>query len=661
MEIFNYILILLAAILISNLINRFIPLLSVPIIQIVLGAIIAIIPYGAFKFEFHLTPELFFVLFLSPLVFHSTRTADLKMMRRLINPIVLAAVGLVLVSVFTVGFFTHLMIPTIPLAAAFALSAALGPTDIVAVEAVAHRVRMPRRIKGILSGESIINDASGIVCFQFAAAAAATGLFNPVHGLGRFIILAFGGLLLGIIITVLKFALVNWLKKLNIFAASLHIAIGILTPFIVYMVAEDLGTSGILAVFSSGILHALYKDKFNPEAFTLNNATENIWSFLSFSLDGFVFVILGTQLPALIQLEIGWASGFGGRQMVFYILMIYLMIAAIRFFWWLISVRRKTYHEPKEPVGAIRSGLIFSIAGARGAVSMATILSLPLLLDNGSFFPERDLIILITCGVITISMLMTNFVLPLLIRKDAVSDVNMHDIEQAARIEILNTVIERLKAAETPENIAASEIIIHNYYARLNKRIFGETEKNGKKTRFRLRSGVLLWEKDVILHMAETGQISEAQAGYYIGEADRLYDESNKRLGPFKTFFWIAGHLYSSLTWRDAKPGGKEKRKPKEVNERLMKKKQHELHLAKDDPAFKIIASEHEQVVSARMGLHHNLSGDMALQVIEAAKNGLYMERVLIQQMMEEGRLTPKTAKEMQANIILLEAQLHAE
>ncbi|MCL2050556.1 MAG: sodium:proton antiporter [Lachnospiraceae bacterium] len=659
MEVFNYVLILLAAVLLSNLINRFLPLLSVPVIQIALGMLIAIIPHGAFGYDFYLEPELFFVLFLSPLVFHSARTADLKNMRKMIRPIVLAAVGLVLFSVFIIGFITQSLIPAIPMAAAFALAAALGPTDIVAVEAVAHRVKLPRRIKSILVGESIINDATGLVCFQFAIIAATTGYFNVFHGLGRFFIIAIGGLFLGMFLTVLKFILIRWLRSLHIVVASLHLALGILTPFIIYMIAEELGTSGILAVFGSGIVHAMYKDKLNPEVLSLNNATENIWSFLSFSLDGLVFVMLGAGLPTILRIQAGRASGFHIWETSLYILLIYLAMTGCRFFWWLMTVRAKTYSDPKYPVGTIRAGLIFSVAGARGAVSMAGILSIPLVLSTGALFPERDLIILVTCGVIIISLLMTNFVLPLVVPKGKRKDKHFYLKEQEARDEILKTVIQRLKEAITPENIAATEIIIQHYYARLNKQFQNHQEDEGKRRHFGLRSSILLLEKDVILHMAEMGQLNESQAEHYIEEANRLYDESEQKIGTLQSFLWIVKHFYDFFTWKDPLPSKHKTHLLKEINAKLMREKQNELHLDSDDEALKIISLEHEKVVSARLGFQSN--ENMANGINEVAENGLYMERVLIQQMMDAGRLSRKTAKEMQANIILLEAKLQVD
>jgi hypothetical protein len=259
-------------------------------------------------------------------------------------------------------------------------------------------------------------------------------------------------------------------------------------------------------------------------------------------------------------------------------------------------------------------------------------------------------------------MLMTNFVLPLIVKKSE-KDVHAHAKEHAARAEILQTVIERLKKARTPENYAATEIIVHHYYTRLDRHLPDEEGGTGKRQRQRLRfkNAILQIEKNIYLHMAESGQISEAQTDHYIGETKRLDDESLQRMGAFRTFLWVFSHLYTTITWKPQQLKGRELKQLKDINARQMKKVQTELHLAKNDPAMALIAAEHEKVVSARKYIPGSLTGDMGKEVVEVAENGLYLERVLIQQMMDEGRISPKTAKEMQANVIMLEAQLHAE
>jgi CPA1 family monovalent cation:H+ antiporter len=580
-------------------------------------------------------------------------------MQRMIKPILLAAVGLVFVTTFALGYITNLLIPTIPLAAAFALAAALGPTDVVAVEAAAHRVSLPRRMMSLLSGESLINDATGIVCFQFALIAAATASFNLFHGLARFLVLAVGGLLVGIVLTILKYLLVRWLHSLGIHTSSLHISIGLLTPFIIYMAAEGLGTSGILAVFSSGIVHSLYQDKFNPEVVNLNKAQESVWSLFSFSLDGLVFVILGTHIPRIFQKYSSGVADVNGWPIAGYVLLIFLALVAIRFVWWVITVRGKVHGGSEQPMGKVKSGVIFSVAGAHGAVSMAIVLSIPIELPDGSMFPERDLIILLTGGVIVVSLLTTNFILPLLAGQK--SKPSLNDTEQAARAEILSTVVERLKEAATPETRTATEIVTRNYHSRMNQNP-RERRKAGGTHKRRIMD-ILLWEKEVILHMAEMDQLSEAVVLHSIEEVDKLIAKRDKKTGPLRLLIWTVRHFIHSLTWREMKPRKRDLTKLKEINTEIMREKLDALNITEDDPAFALIAAEHEQVVSTRLHLAKETGGRKgdSLHLFEVAANAFYIERVLIQQMMEDGRLSWKTAKEMQANITMLEARLQVE
>jgi CPA1 family monovalent cation:H+ antiporter len=601
----------LTAVLLANLINRFLPSLSVPIVQMILGALFSIILFGAFGSDFEMEPELFFVLFLSPLVFQSTMKADKKTMGGMINPIVMAAVVLVFVTVVIVGYFTHFLIPSIPLAAAFALAGALGPTDVVAVEAVAHRVSLPRRLMSILSGESIINDATGIVCFQFAIAAAATGSFYIYQGVTSFLFLAVGGAAVGLLLTLLKYMLVKWLYSLDINNSSLHIAIGLMTPFIIYMISDKLGVSGILAVFFSGMAHSIFHDKFNPEVTRLNDAQENVWSVLSFSLDGLVFVMLGTQLPRILRIFFSGEHDIKEWQIVGYVLLISLALMLTRFVWWVLTARKKIYDDPENPTGRIKSGVIFSVAGARGAVPLACVMTIPLMLPDGTMFPQRDLIILTASGVIIISLLMTNFVLPLLAKQHTVTH---SDMEQASCIEILHTVMKHLKSSETTENFAATEIVIRNYYSRMNQHLNSSWKTRRMHHKRKFLRNILLWEKDVFLHLAEMDQIDKSTVEHYLKEAGRVMTESGKKTNPLLTLAKMILHFFQSLTWKDVKQRGKNR----------------------------IIA-------------------DYNQSVHEVSINGFHLERELIQQMLETKRLSWKTAKEMQANITMLEAQLEAE
>ena len=660
MPVFDYVLILLAAVLLSNLINRFLPALSVPIVQIIIGMMIALIPFGAFGFAFELEPELFFVLFIAPLVFYSSMTADKKTLWDMKKPILGAAVGLVLVTVIVVGYFLRLLLPLLPLAAAFALAAALGPTDVVAVDAVAKRVPLPRKIIGILSGESIINDAIGIVCFQFAIAASMTGSFSLPQGLWRFLVLGIGGILTGLILTWLKYLLVRWLRSLGIENVTLHILIGLLTPFIIYMIAESISVSGVLAVFSAGIAHSFSHDKFNPETVNLKIAQESVWSALSFSLEGLVFVILGTQLPAILKTIAQGAFPVNGWLIAGYVLLIMLVILLIRFGWWVVAVGRKAYEDPKNPLGKIKSGLIFSLAGTRGVVPLAIVLSIPILLPDGRAFPARNFIILITSAVIVVSLLITNFVLPLLIEPG--TDKSEDGEEQSARSEILQTVISRLKSAATPATFVATEIVINSYYSRLKQRPFEGRKARETAEEQELRCNILLWEKEHTLKLVQAGQVSETTAKRYLEILDaRLHSSSQRKRNPARILAW-AGHFFRAAHRREANAGKSDFWELMSANTQFVLDKLNMLQSSGDHPAAEKIAAEYEFAMSLRQdqGSRRERIADSEA-VLHVADNGFQIERELIQQMFEEGRISWETAQEMRSNISTLEARLQAE
>ena len=197
MAVFEFLLILLSAILLSNFINRFIPKITTPVIQILLGVCISFLPL---RINFELETELFFVLFVAPLIFQTSMQADNKIFWKFRGTILNMAFVLVILSVVGIGYAVHLMIPAIPLAVAFTLIAALGPTDDVAVASVAKRVKIPKKLMAVISGESIINDASGIVSFQIALAAVLSGSFSITQAAGNLAFVAIGGILTGLCI-----------------------------------------------------------------------------------------------------------------------------------------------------------------------------------------------------------------------------------------------------------------------------------------------------------------------------------------------------------------------------------------------------------------------------------------------------------------------------
>jgi CPA1 family monovalent cation:H+ antiporter len=654
---FEYILILLAAICLSNLINRFIPVLSVPILQIALGALIALLPVG---YTLELNPELFLVLFIAPLIFHVSLLADNRTMWAQRKPILNMAVLLVFVTILLVGYLVNIMIPAIPLAAAFALVAALGPTDAVAVTSVSKRTNIPRKIRDILEGESIVNDASGIVGFQFALAAMLTGAFSPVHATGRFLVVALGGIAVGLALSWIKYVSVRWIRSLGVENVTLHLLIGILTPFVVYLVAEQMHVSGILAVFAAGIAHSFNRDKFNPETVNLTVASESVWSMFSFTLEGLVFIILGTQLPKILT-SINQNFSISKWEIISDILLIVLLILLVRFVWYILTIKKKNYQDAEHPVSRWRAGIIFSLSGARGAITLAIVMSIPVFLSDGTLFPERDLIILIASGVIVTTLLITNFIMPLFVRRKFQYNKSA---DNEAYFEILQNVISELKRSITPENETATAFIVANYHSR------SATLQRKQNIRFvdreeerRLRIKMCEWEQENIANMLKRGDVNEYEAQIYLNIIEVTLNKLSKKsfLNFKKKINQFFHHTHLTYSEKRLRSGFRAIFfKIMEANMRYVFEKLKLLNQRTDTPAIRKMMADCEFRLSLYQSrLRQNKVNKEILAAV--VSHGFQAERDHIHTMLEDGRISRETAKEIRHNISLLEVQLKKE
>ena len=247
MELLEFSLLMLAAVLLSSVIDQLVPKVSSPLIQIGLGLLIALVMGTQISIAFD--PNLFLVLFIAPLLYDEAKNLDKKALWENKRPVLSLAVGLVIASALIIGFAVNWLVPSIPLAAAFALGAALGPTDAVSVASLSKQVKIPARSRNILESESIINDASGIVAFQFALAAATTGTFSLLNASLDFVVSFFGGIAIGLALGYLGNFLVRRVRSWGLENTTFHVLFEVFTPFIVYLVANQLGTSGIIAVW----------------------------------------------------------------------------------------------------------------------------------------------------------------------------------------------------------------------------------------------------------------------------------------------------------------------------------------------------------------------------------------------------------------------------
>ena len=299
MDLLMIILLLIGCLLISNIIGHYLPFIPTALIQIAIGVILALL-FSNITLE--LETEWFLLLFVAPLLYNDGRNFPREELWNMKMPILGNAIILVLITTLAGGYFIHWLIPSIPLAAAFALAAILSPTDPVAVNGIAKRIQIPEKILNVVRGESLINDASGLVAFKYAVVAVVTGYFSIKEALLNFsytfLIGGILGLVVGTILTQIRFSL----RRAGIRDVIFHTLLQLLTPFIVYLVAEDVfHASGVIAVVVAGIAQALVKDKTEILLAEEQLLTENTWSIVLFILNGIVFLLLGLNIPSSME------------------------------------------------------------------------------------------------------------------------------------------------------------------------------------------------------------------------------------------------------------------------------------------------------------------------------------------------------------------------
>lgn len=546
LEIFLVVLVLLTIIAISNIVNRFIPFIPVPLIQVALGILAAAYPRGL---HFDLNPELFFVLFIAPLLFNDGKRTPRAELWNLRAPILLLALGLVFATVIVGGYTINWMIPSIPLPAAFGLAAILSPTDVVAVSALSSRVKMPKGILRLLEGEGLMNDASGLVAFKFAIAAAVTGTFSLAEAAFSFVLIAAGGLLSGVIISFLIIRFRLFLRRLGMQDVTMHMLIQILTPFVIYLAAEEIGVSGILAVVAGGITHAVEQDRLESSMVKLQIVSSSTWSIILFILNGLVFVILGTQIPDVISVIFN-DTAFNNMMVIGYILVITFTLMLLRFFWVLFFWNGKWFFNKDQNIykPGLRSTLLISISGVRGAVTLAGSFSIPYFLADGTSFPERNLIIFLAAGVILCTLVIASIVLPMLSDKEEENVKEENEKLMTARRKLIKTAIHTIKEDLNDTNKTASLAVIAEYNEKMKNLRFQQytTKSRVKKYERKLRAYGVKAEQAELMRLLDRGEIPEETANSLqerFNELEMLYANPFK-VGLSKTklkrlLYWI--------------------------------------------------------------------------------------------------------------------------
>jgi CPA1 family monovalent cation:H+ antiporter len=401
-----------------------------PILFVIGGLLLGWIP-GLPKVT--LNPELVFLFFLPPLLFPAALFTSWRDFRLNLRPISLLAIGLVLFTTVAVAYLAHYFL-RLPLAAGFVLGAIISPPDAIAATAIAERLKVPRRIVTIVEGESLVNDATALVAYRFAVAAVLSGSFSLAQASGQFFIVGIGGILIGLA--------VGWLAQQfhkRVDDAPIEITVSLLTPFVAYLVADDLGVSGVLAVVTAG----LYLGRRMPELLTFKTRLQGgpVWEMVEFILNGFVFILIGLQLPEVLHALS--SHDIPLHQLVWYALFISFAVIVIRILWvfpaaYLPRLLFKSIRR-RDPYPSWRHVTLIGWTGMRGVVSLAAALALR------NDFPGRDLILFLTFVVILVTLVVQGLSLPLLIRWLGVKDDgSMAKEEREARLRANQAALARL-------------------------------------------------------------------------------------------------------------------------------------------------------------------------------------------------------------------------
>ena len=430
---------------------RYVRAIPLPLIQIALGALIAW-PQDGLHIAFD--PELFLLLFIPPLLFADGWRIPKREFFALAKPILLLAFGLVFITVFGLGYLIHWMIPSIPLTVAFALAAVVSPTDAVAVSAISRNLGMPSKTMHLLEGESLLTDAPGRVALKFAVAATLTaGSFSWENAAKDFTWMSVGGLGLG--------ALMGWgfsrgrdmvTRRVGDVAATQMVLLLILLPFASYIMGEYIGVSGILSAVAAGIA-TNFADLDRSNFISERLQTEGTWSMVEAAFNGAIFLLLGLQLPSIIGETLRGAAHRDVWLLLGYVAAISCALLALRWAWLMLGVRSSLHKAHRQGRMVERPSALLTlattVAGIRGAVTLAAALSIPTHLANGRVFPERNLLIFLATGTILFTLVLGSIVLPLLLRRiPPVEDTQAQHEERLARTAACQAAIASLALPE---------------------------------------------------------------------------------------------------------------------------------------------------------------------------------------------------------------------
>jgi Na+/H+ antiporter len=480
-----------------------------PVLLVCGGAVIGFLPGVPAT---GLNPDLVLVIFLPPLLYAAAFFSSLRDLRANLGPITLLSVGLVVVTTVAVAVVAHGVINEMSWQAAFVLGAVLSPTDAVAAGVIAGRVGAPRRYVTIVEGESLVNDATALIAYKFAVAAAVSGSFSLAAVGPRFILNAVAGVAIGLAV---GWAVARLRKPID--DAPTEIAISLVTPYFAYLPAEALGVSAVLAAVTTGI----YLGWHSPELVTPATRIQAfaVWEVLAFVLNAALFMLVGLALPDALRAV---HAELSTAKLALYGAVVSLTVIAVRFLWVFPAtyLPRLLWRAVRErgPAPTWQMPFLIGWSGMRGAVSLAAALALPLTVDGGGQFPSRELIIFLTYSAIFATLVVQGLSLPGLIRLLGVEDDGSQEQREVkARIKAARAALERLDELSREDWVredsvgrmrALYEFRVRRFAARFDEGDDGAIEA-GSQAFQRLRHQALEAERQEIIRLRNQGRIND--------------------------------------------------------------------------------------------------------------------------------------------------------
>ena len=493
--------------------------LPYPIALVVGGGVLGFVPELP---KLEIDPQFLLVLVLPPILYQAALLTSWRDFRANVRQIGSLAIGLVVVTTLLVGAALKFLIPDMPWAAAFAFGAIVSPPDAVAATAILSKLNMPRRIVTVLEGESLVNDASGLVLYKFAVAAVLVGGFSVFDAGLQFVLISALGVAVGVVIAGLFIMLHR-----HIGDPFIEVLVSLSIPYVCYVAAEGMHSSGVLAVVAAGLVRGRYAPAIVSAEMRI--LARSVWNILVFMLNSLIFILIGLQVSAALAR----IRTFSGWDLAAYALAISLVAILVRFAWVYVvefiptAIGKLTGLKAEPPLPG--EAFVVSWCGMRGIVSLAAALALPVQIDDGNLFPHRDLIIFLTFVVIFVTLVVQGLTLAPIIRRLSIgSDRGSRDEHDRARLAMCNAAlaaIDKYAVEGTPPEL------IERLRAEVSERMVAHSAKTHQpadsgtfSVSSTVRRAAVRAERDELIRIWRAGEISDEVLHHIEEELD--YEES---------------------------------------------------------------------------------------------------------------------------------------